>query len=333
MSLEFIKESPPKEKKAMGRLQEEDDLEDEDANPFARFKNEPKMETGSVSTAKFKAPSKFVSVDHHVALKDDDVASFGESDKDIIKKTPLDQKNKYEESKGEYKSFKQNPKFNKYVSKPKEATIGALKDKKPVVDAKMEQIIFNNDIGEVAEWEGKTLNRKAKKEEDDDSFGAKKDQDDSGDFDAAFDQAFKGASAQVKEPVKSKTATNEEEILRARIQKKLEGNGLGNKPAGGTGGFANRLANKEKEMQEKKAEPPAMRSIVEKRDQVVKAEIPKLEPLVKQENPKTKPKEEEIEEFKVGKKKETNFVKNQVDEDEEWNKLNKVAKETASIVK
>lgn len=333
MSLEFIKESPPKEKKAMGRLQEDDDFEDENPNPFSSFKIERKVDAGSVSTAKFQGTGKFVSTDQHVALKDDDVMSFGEQEKAEIKRTPLGQQNKYEESKGEYKSFKQNPKFNKYVSKPKEATIGGGKGNKPVVDARMEQIIFNNDVGEVAEWEGKTLNRKAQKDEDDDSFGAKKNQDDSDDFEAAFDQAFKGAQTPAKETTTIKTATNDEELLKQRIQKKLEGNNLGNKAGGGTGGLANRLANKQKELQEKKAEAPVIRSIAEKRDPIVKVEIPKTPLLEKKDSPKLKPNEEEIEDLKVGKKKETRFIKSQVEEDDEWKEVNKVAKETAVSIK
>ena len=249
-----------------GRLdQEEEDI-------FHRF--EPLDKGADKGSAQFHDLGGISGV-HSIPLEDIEAQTFGKTEQQEVFKS------KVGEGDGprgleQYKTFKQNAKYNKYVGGPaKTSTNGIGKTEEGGIDKNSKAILANDDLGEVGEWVGRTLKRVdpskknqpsgeagtndfEEKDEDRDSEDERyqmqkhKAEDDEFDFDTLPKKSASPAVGyQASSIVKNSEDIAREEELRKKIQKKLEGTGPSLKGGAGAGMLNNRLANKQKELEKK----------------------------------------------------------------------------------
>lgn len=156
-------------------------------------------------------------------------------------------------------SFKHSAKYNKYVQKePKKPT----RNENPI-DHRTKDILKDDDLGEVGEWAGKTLNHKNKlndseiDSEEEAAQQRKKMQDDD-DFDFMNSAPKDKTSPNTQSTGGTVPGVDDnQEALRQKIQMKLEGKGLRMGGGAGAGLFSNKLVNKQKELQSIREEPVA----------------------------------------------------------------------------
>lgn len=191
-----------------------------------------------------------------IALGDFEVHTFGRQGEEVTKSryeltpaSPVQSEN--------YISFKHNSKYNKYVQKePKKP----LKNETPV-DHRTKEILKNDDLGEVGEWAGKTLNQKNKLNDseidsEEEAVQQRKKQQEDDEFDFMNSAPKEKSSPNTQSTGGTVPAVEDnQDALRQKIQMKLEGKGL--RMGGGTGAgmFSNKLVNKQKELQNIREEP------------------------------------------------------------------------------
>lgn len=222
-------------------------LEDDEFNIFSRYdKGAMSVGKGSAKFAQKDDQVEKISIQNH-----SEVQTFGQRNgEDRVSKSPLGDGGPVVRQ--EYSSFKQNSKYNKYVKEGQ----GVRQPPGPKdligLDTQARSILKNDDMGEVAEWTGMSLNKKKmaddQDQDDDGGFGyngnpkaSKKNDDDEFDFEDAptVPKVFNGE------------ADSNMDALRQKALKKLENPGMKIGTGGGPGGLANRLANKQKELNEK----------------------------------------------------------------------------------
>ena len=191
-----------------------------------------------------------------VALADFEVNTFGRAREEVSKSryessipSPVQSEN--------YISFKHNAKYNKYVH---------TEAKKPVqtdngVDRRAKEILKNDDLGEVGEWAGKTLNQNRKKDDseidsEEEAIENRKKQQEDDEFDFMLGAPKDKISPQTQSTGGTvPSVVDNQDALRQKIQMKLEGKGLMMGGGSGAGVFSNKLVNKQKELQEKRSPP------------------------------------------------------------------------------
>ena len=185
-------------------------------------------------------------------IEDSEVQTFGRIGQPAVEKFAVGENAESDK----YKSFKQNAKYIKYSQKERGRE---APEERHALDKRAREALANDDLGEVGEWAGMTLNRNQPKkpqgslEEDDDEEDFPKKsaglEDDEFDFDnidpkpAAKPMGEQGAQDR-----------GQEEIQR-KIQDKLNGKMI--RPGSGPGGngLSNRLALKQKEIARKSELP------------------------------------------------------------------------------
>jgi hypothetical protein len=311
----------------MGRLDDEDEI-------FNRFDaSDAGIEKKS---AQFHMdPTERVGV-QRIPLEDSDANTFGRVEQsEVFKSSAFEgDLNKGGE---QYKTFKQNAKYNKYV-----------KDNKPKVklednglDKNAKAVLANDDLGEAGEWAGTTLNRNAAKNKEDDEEADSEEQykmnngkspdDDEFDFDAPAKKSSPTAEFRNSGVAGVPAEKNREDDLRQKIQKKLDGTGPVLRTGGGVGMLNNRLANKQKELEEKKDKLPP---IIGKATPTIVESQEHTESDSKSKNPtqlvvKTK-------EIVPPQKKDfitPSFVPKHDAEDDEWEMINMVNKKNAATMR
>ncbi len=184
-----------------------------------------------------------------IFIEDSEVQTFGRMGQPAIETTALGEN----QDSDKYKTFKQNAKYNKYSQKerPRDAP-----EERYVLDNRAKQALENDDLGEVGEWAGMTLNRNQPKkvqgsleedEEEEEDLPRKPAPDNDDEFD--FDNS--APKPAVKPVAGHSTQDKTQEALQKKIQDKLNGNYL--RPGAGVGanGLSNRLAIKQKEIAHK----------------------------------------------------------------------------------
>lgn len=240
-----------------GRLDDEDDI-------FDRFD-----ESIAPSVNKSKASANF-NIDgadrrniEKVNLDDFEVNTFGRQAPDQVARQKYEANPTSPTQSEHYLTFKQSAKYNKFVQK---------EPRKPVVeytatlDNRAKGVLKDDDLGEVGEWAGKTLNQKAVRDDSDvdsEEMHAQerkqKQEDDEFDFDANNERNNKPAESQ-QNTSPSNDSRTQNELIKQKIQAKLDGKGLKLGGSLGGGSLANRLANKQKELQIKKEDPSPQHS-------------------------------------------------------------------------
>ena len=305
----------------MGRLDEDDGDFDNIFEKADEAGIQDKKSAGFVDSFPQKSSEKIV-------VGDNGSATFGKNGSGRVEKYQVEGGGEDGDS-SKYKTFKQNAKYNKYAGKeislPKQEV-----NRGP--DKRTKEILKDDDLGEVGEWAGVTLNKNAKRkdsEDDDDDGEVNRKRNDDDDFD--FDN-FKPGKPAVVEAAGGGTTKAANEDIQKKIQDKLNGKmimlGTGN-----GNGISNRLANKHKELSENK-EVGSLRSSTGNKDSDtrpttgqslesgggVKAREPELS-FSENNNVEKKPlKSQQL----VVQPRNNNFP--QDDDEDEWNEVNKQTK-------